>query len=196
MSPLAAPYGPVFAPCSPCLVETGHGYFLTMVAMTDAVRTVRDWAVRLETALIDLGGQGNGLGEKARSLHLPPGLNRDLLNLTRIRNQVMHDGRDLSASQLDDFTRKAQQVLTALQTLGAAPASVGGRPGSSLRTAAAFFCLALMAVLFLGLILTTISLFTLPGPDRSGRFLSVLVTAGFEIVLWWAYRGFLKPMTR
>lgn len=87
--------------------------------MTDQLRVVRDHAVEIEGLLTAMGGQGNGLGEKGRSLSgvLSETLQRNLKQVSGLRNRVMHDGVDLSESDFRRFTTTAETVINDLKRL-------------------------------------------------------------------------------
>ena len=95
---------------------------------TDSLRTVRDRAVALERQLDTMGAVGNGLGEKYRSLDLPPAVQEDLRQVVHLRNMVMHDGIDLSPADLTRFEQAADRAMVALTGRSVSTAASAAQP--------------------------------------------------------------------
>ncbi|WP_229671063.1 DUF805 domain-containing protein [Deinococcus aquiradiocola] len=94
--------------------------------MTDTLRMVRDTSVEIETLLTRLGAVGAGMGEKAQSLGaaLPDDVQRDLKQVSFLRNRVMHDGIDLDPEDERRFRTCAARAVEGLNAL-----RFGGGPG-------------------------------------------------------------------
>lgn len=97
-----------------------------MTSAPDQLRLIRDHAVRIERLLTSRGAVGEGLLRKARSL--PPPLDgnvlEDLKIVAHLRNQVMHEGQDLTRSQLERFEEAAIRAERALAAPVPPPATV------------------------------------------------------------------------
>lgn len=115
---------------------------------TDSLRVVRDTAVALERQLDAMGATGNGLGEKYRSLNLPESVQGDLRQVVHLRNQVMHDGVDLTPADMARFQAAADRAMSALSG-----GSGSSRPGTATGAQPAAGCggIAVAVVVVLGL---------------------------------------------
>ncbi|WP_027462880.1 hypothetical protein [Deinococcus ficus] len=91
-------------------------------AAMDPVRLVRDVSVTLEGLLAELGAEGNGLGEKARSLpDLPDTTQQQIRRIAYLRNRVMHDGFDPPPHDLEQYLDDARRARSTLSTLAGRP---------------------------------------------------------------------------
>ena len=106
-----------------------------MTSAPDQLRLIRDQTVRLERLLDGRGAQGSGLLTKARSVNPPLAGNvlEDLKIVAHLRNQVMHEGRDLTPAQLTRFqaaATRAEQALSAPAPASGAPRLPPSRPAA------------------------------------------------------------------
>ena len=90
--------------------------------MSDALQIIRDKSVFIDQMLTQLGGVGGGMGEKAKSLgdYIPEGVQRDLKQVTYLRNKVMHEGYEPDSAELQRFIGCADRAYAGLQRLRSA----------------------------------------------------------------------------
>ena len=83
--------------------------------------TVTKYSSRIEELLgRGLGATGNGLGTKIGELHhrLPGGITSELTWLNHLRNKAAHDPKTDWLLNVDEFERRAINVIARLEAIG------------------------------------------------------------------------------